>query len=245
MFTWKKKKPRPNIPRPARRYFELQQTNIPIQKMTNYGVHIKERFQEMFPNRSCRYMVDPMPSPLPIGVAIMEPTAEEPMYILHTIGISDVALLVQTDRDFSEKRKFTEICMLLPGDWPFPKEGWDWNQPYAWPVWLAMELGHFFHSHLGWVVYGTTLSNSESQDSFSIQNRFSSVVLAQFQGSLGVITMPDGEEVDIFIPIFLYPEEVELMETQGPEWVADRVLMANHNSFILNENRISIVKEGK
>ncbi len=242
MSWWKSEQKAAVYPRSIKRYFELQDASIPVEKETNYGRYVKERFASMFKDRPYRYVRDPVRSPLPIDVVVFMPTPEEPIYVLHTVGISDVALALQAETERTETLKFTEICMLLPANWPFPEGEWEIDADYAWPIWLAMELGHFFHSHLGWILYSTALSNSESEDSFSVRNRFSGIMLAQFQGSLGEIKMPDGNKVDIFIPILLYPEEIALMDTHGAEWVADQVLMANHNSFIINENRKSIGK---
>ena len=105
------------------------------------------------------------------------------------------------------KEDYGELCLILPADWPFRKD-WDisLNDEEAWPIWLLMELGRFPLVHDVWMSYGFLLPNSESHEPFARDTALSGLVIVQFEGQLGGVSMADGTTVELLARP-LYKEE--------------------------------------
>ena len=181
-----------------------------------YGEQVQDYFHKLFPHREWKVFSDTTASPIPIGVEMLYPTVEEPFYLLHTIGMSAVPMHYPAGRLEMGHEVYGELCMILPADWPFGK-GKDvaLTDAAAWPIWMLMELGRFPHVHQIWISYGFILPNTETCEPFSPMTDLSGVIIVQFEGELGALTMADGTTVELLMPILAYKEELDLCDEIG------------------------------
>ena len=224
---------------PQRRFFAMADTDAIALTHREYATEVQQYFRTLFPQRYFKVFQDAVESPLPIQTVVFFPTAEEPFYLLHTIGMSAAPMhqIPQADSPGAGEL-YGELCLMLPGDWPFANGGSpSMTDSAAWPIRLLMELGRFPHVHQLWMSYGFMLPNTENCDPFSPMTQLSGVLIVQFEGSLGGFTARDGTEIQIFIPFLVYKEEMELCDEVGPDELIDRVLAYNGDSFLLNVQR--------
>lgn len=223
------------------RFFSMTETK-PISLIhRNYRQEVQQYFQRLFPGRQRKLFRDPAASPLPIDVELLYPTVEEPFYFLHTVGMSAFPMTYSVGERTKNCEAYSELCLLLPAQWPFKHiDDSTVFDMAAWPVWLLMELGRFPHVHHIWMSYGFTIPNGETCEPFSPMTKLSGVVIIQFEGELGELTMQDGTVVNLLMPVLLYEEEMALCDAVGVDRIIDSMLEVNDGSFLLDMKRPKI-----
>lgn len=232
-----------NLQQRPRRFFAMTDTDAMHIRHGEYGAQVQARFHQLFPRRQWKMFSDTIGRPVAIDVEMLYPTVEEPFYLLHTMGMSAVPMYYPAGTLAREREAYSELCMILPADWPFGRRR-DISpaDPSAWPVWLLMELGRFPHVHQIWMSYGFMLPNTERCEPFSPMTNLSGVVIVQFEGDLGSISMADGTTVELLMPILLYKEELELCDKIGVDAVIEEIVSSNKGSFSLDMNRANVAR---
>ena len=208
----------------------------------DYSSDVQAYFHRLFPRRQWKVFRDISANPLPIDVELLYPTVEEPFYLLHTMGMSAIPMTYPTGDATQQREVYSELCLMLSSTWPFRQMTLD--DSGAWPIWLLMELGRFPHVHHIWMSYGFVLPHGEQSEPISPMTKLSGVVMVQFEGELGEMTMHDGTVVNLLMPVLLYKNEVALCDSLGVDAVVDRILESNNGSFLLDMKRPPI-KEGR
>lgn len=226
------------------RFFSLMDT-LKIQRShEEYGRAVQAYFHSLFPRRQWSVFQDPDGTPLAVDVELLYPTVEEPFYLLHTIGMSAAPMHYPAGEFVAAKEGYGELCLILPADWPFRKDrDISLNDEEAWPIWLLMELGRFPHVHDVWMSYGFLLPNSEKHEPFAGDTALSGLVIVQFEGQLGGVSMADGTTVELLMPILLYKEEMDLCSDIGVDALVDAVVNECGGSFLLHKDRPNVALE--
>jgi hypothetical protein len=230
---------------PSRRFFSMTDAADTIELThCEYGTEVQQYFRSLFPHRQWVVFTDKVDTPLPIHVEMLLPTVEEPFYLLHTIGMSAAPMRYPSSPEIPEgKESYCELCMMLPGDWPFDAKGGraiSMEDEAAWPIRLLMELGRFPHVHQLWMSYGFVLPNTENCEPFSKTTKLSGVLIVQFEGALGEMQSADGTMVQLLMPYLVYKEEIELYDEIGPDELIERILERNGESFLLDVRRPNV-----
>jgi len=230
---------------PARRFFSMTDAADTIERThCEYAEEVRQYFHTLFPHRQWTVFSDTLDNPLPVHVELLHPTVEEPFYLLHTIGMSAAPMHYPTGQNSPEdKEAYGELCMLLPGNWPFDTKGdrcISVTDEAAWPIRLLMELGRFPHVHKLWMSYGFVLPNTENCDPFTKTTNLSGVLIVQFEGALGEMKAHDGTTIQILMPYLIYKEEIELYDEIGPDELIERILNCNEESFLLDIHRPNV-----
>jgi|GEM_PF-148908 len=224
-----------------RRFFAMADTDAIELVHRDYGEQVRHYFHELFPQRSYQVLSDPVANPLPVHVEVLFPTADEPFYLLHTMGMSAAPMHCLSGSDGTEEiEKYGELCMLLPGDWPFVRkvgQRISLDDPAAWTIRLLMELGRFPHVHKLGMSYGFMLPNEENCEPFSPMTQLSGILIVQFEGNLGELHTADGTEIQLYLPFLVYKEEMDLYNEIGVDELVERILGCNDESFLLNVHR--------
>ncbi len=232
-----------NLQQRPRRFFSMTDTEAMRVRHGEYGTQVQEYFHRLFPRRRGKLFSDMIGKPVVIDVEMLYPTVEEPFYLLHTMGMSAIPMHYPAGTFIREGESYGELYMILPADWPFGRcRDSSLTDPAAWPVWLLMELGRFPHVHQIWMSYGFMLPNTEACEPFSPMTNLSGVVIVQVEGDLGSLKMPDGTTVELFMPILLYKEEMELCDEIGVDAVVEEIVDSNKGSFSLDMNRINVAR---
>ncbi len=223
------------------RFFSMTATKAVSSVHKEYGQEVQAYFHRLFPRRKWQVLSDPLANPLAVDVEMLYPTVEEPFYLLHTVGMSAVPMYYPAGKLAKGQEAYSELCMILPADWPFlTGSRVTLTDPAAWPLWLLMELGRFPHVHQIWMSYGFTLPNTEACEPFSPLSAFAGVIIVQFEGELGEVTMADGTAVELLMPIPVYKEELEVCGHVGVDAVIEEILDCNGGSFLVDMHRPNV-----
>lgn len=223
------------------RFFSLMDTEKMTPVHPGYGCCVQQYFHSLFPHRQWKVFHDPDGTPLAVDVELLYPTVEEPFYLLHTMGMSAAPMHYPSGEFVTEKEGYSELCLILPADWPFRKDrDLSLADEQAWPIWLLMELGRFPHVHDMWMAYGFLLPNTEANEPFAADTALSGLVIVQFEGQLGGVKMPDGTAVELLMPILLYKEEMDLCSDIGVDALVDAVVDECGGSFLLDKDRPNV-----
>lgn len=229
--------------RQGKRFFSLTDTEMISSIDGKYNEQVKCYFRRLFPYRTHSVLRDGTRKPLPVDIGILYPTVEEPFYLIHTIGMSGAPMQYPGSAEFDAKKSsYGELYMMLPGNWPFSacNDVVDGDDPAAWPLHLLMELGRFPHVHKLWLSYGFVLPNTEFCEPFAPDTALSGLIIVQFDGELGEMKLADGTMLQLFMPILLYKEELDLYNTLGPDELIERILDRCDGSFLVDVKRTNI-----
>lgn len=220
------------------RFFSMTDTKPMAPIHREYSREVQQYFHRLFPRRQWQVFRDVSAKPMAIDVELLYPTVEEPFYLLHTMGMSANPMTYPTGDVVKEREVYSELCLMLPATWPFRNMSHlTLADEAAWPIWLLMELGRFPHVHHIWMSYGFVLPNGEHSEPFSRQTELCGVVIVQFEGELGEMTMHDGTVLNLLMPVPLYKNEIALCDSLGVDTVVDSILERNNGSFLLDMKR--------
>lgn len=206
-------------------------------KRHDYGSEMTAYFETLFPGRKRTIYKDRTLLPVAVDVAVLHPTADEPFYLLYTIGMSSLSMADYLGGKEGDTA-LAELYMMLSEDWCLPASAALFStEKKPWPVRLLTDLSQFSHLNKMWLSYGFMLPAEESRETFSDAGEFSGAVIIQFDGELGEIKTADGNIIQLYMPMPLYAEEKELYGTVGPDELTERILRCNGGSFLVNPER--------
>lgn len=210
-----------------------------------YGDEVRTHFYDLFPGRQRRLLADrPDASPLPVSIEILYPTADEPFYFVHTVGMSAAPMHYPSEADLpGAQETYSELCLLLPADWPFADPyRTDLQERNAWPLRMLRDLAKFPHAHQLWMSYGFILPNSEQGEPFAGNTALCGALIVQFEGELGELRMHDGTAVQLLLPVLIYQEEMDAYDEWGADGLMERILEGTDDSFLLRLDRPNVAQ---
>lgn len=222
---------------------DLAMKPVPVLHREYTGA-VEQYFHTLFPNRKRTVLADTEPVPLPVDIEILYPTTEEPFYVIHTLGMSATPMTYPEGTESGDVREsYSELCLMLPSDWPFAHDRiLSMGERAAWPLRMIRDLAKFPHAHHLWMSYGFILPNSESNEPFTTESDLCGVLMVQFDGELGELTLDDGIIIQLLMPVLLYADELEAYDRLGPDALIERILDCTHESFLLDLHRSHVAQ---
>ncbi len=162
-----------------------------------------------------------------LDIMITEPTAEKNYYTLTTCGMGAYPMEVPEElKDEGINR--AELCICLPPDWDIHNE----DEEHYWPIRLLKILGRLPITNETWLGWGHSLGGREEGDDTLAPNvGFTGAMLVNPSGieeGRNVCTLPNGERVNFYQLIPLYPQEVAYKCDYQAEGLLDRMHMISH-----------------
>jgi hypothetical protein len=163
-----------------------------------------------------------------IDVHWVKPTEKFPFHSLITSGMSDLPMAAP---EGFEAHKYTELCILLPKDWPI-----DWTDYQTteevfkeernyWPVRWLKTIARFPHEYNTWVSHSHTIPNGENADPYADNTGFGCMILLPGL-SLGPaflhLKINDEKTITFYCLYPLYKEEMELKLKKGSDALIDK-----------------------
>jgi len=156
-----------------------------------------------------------------LDVYWVKPSKKFRFNVLVTSGMSDKPMTVPTGM---EEYRFSELCILLPPDWPIDEESFK-SENYYWPVrWLKI-VARFPHEFNAWVGYGHTIPNGEGAEPFADNTKFGCVLLIP---SLNLpheffrLKVKEDKVINFYCIYPLYKEEMEYKLSKGLDALIDK-----------------------
>ena len=211
-----------------------------------YAQEIEEHFAKVFPGHRHGVFHEIMSDYVHIDVHILEPTEDQPFYVVYTTGMSDLPMTLPPDIKKSAKMDISraELYILLPGDWPLGDLGPDTPMSVYWPIGLIKFLARFPHEYKTWLAYGHTVPNGQDYAPFDDSVGFGGVVLNWGDGPLGGFTAKDGQRIMCYGVIPCYKEEIEYKLKYGMDKLYE--LLREHGAMrILDPQRPNLCPDFK
>ncbi|GAV14891.1 suppressor of fused domain protein [Paenibacillaceae sp. P-4] len=208
-----------------------------------YTEEIVAHFEEVFPGRNSSVFHELISDVVHIDVNIMEPTEEEPFWVLYTTGMSDLPMTIpdeiRAEMDGNYDR--AEVMMFLPASWELSQEAFKDDNNY-WPIQLMKQMARFPHLYNTWLGYGHTIPNFQDYEPYADGTGLNGVVLYQLTEEVSVIPTKDGNQVHTYFLIPLYKEEMDYKLEHGMDALIDKLSELEDDLFELNPKRINTCK---
>ncbi len=207
-----------------------------------YAQEVEDHFDALFPGRETRVLHEIMSDFVHIDVHIMEPTSEQPFYVVYTTGMSDLPMTLpaQVKEDISR----AELYILLPGGWDLRELGPETPSAVCWPLELLRFLARFPHEYKSWLAYGHTMPNGPDYAPFDESVGFGGVVLNWGDGPLGTVEAKDGQKIYLYGVIPCYKEEIEYKLKYGMDKL-DALLREHGALEVLDPKRPNLCPDFK
>lgn len=178
-----------------------------------------------------------VPGEVAVSIHLVPPAPGHGYLLLFTTGMSDLPLTVPAGR---EDDRYSELVLLLPGDWKIdldsladPRSGWviEWLRRAA----------HYFHEQRTWIGPGYgILANGNPPQPIAPHLPFDSLLLFHPRTETAQLRLADGRLIKFYTVYPLHPDERLLETRQGPAALLER--LAPQASFpIIDVHRPSAV----
>ena len=144
--------------------------------------------------------------------------------LLFTTGMSDLPMSLPKEIADREDLKYAELYMLLPGDWDLggPGDGGR-DLPYErfWPIRVLKFLARFPHEYQTWLGWGHSVPNGPDYAPICPGLGFGGAVLDSLN-LIPPLKTEEGREIDFYLVIPAYKEEIEYKLKYGMESLSQR-----------------------
>lgn len=158
-----------------------------------------------------------------------------------TTGLAERAMNVSPKEENPEKRRYAELVLQLPADWPVTGDRSE-DERYWWPLRVLKSLARYPHMYETWIWKGHTLGD-EPPEHLGPGTELSSALLMpsdSISSEFEVLSMKDGREVTFLLVTFLFSEERDVMRRNGYDALIDILEGADigwDEFSVLNPNR--------
>lgn len=185
-----------------------------------------------------------------IDIHWVKPSEKFPFHTLVTSGMSDMPMTVP---EGLEDHKYSELCVLLPGDWNIGGENYQTteeafkDEKNYWPVrWLKI-IARFPHEYNTWVGHGHTIPNGNNADPFADNTGLGCMLLFP-SISLGnqffQLKVNDEKSIHFYCLYPLYKEEMEFKLKKGADALIDKFEKYNVTDVVDIKRRNTCLKKG-
>ncbi len=166
-----------------------------------------------------------------IDICIIPPNETRNYYTLVTMGMGSYQMNVPKElKNYHLER--AELIMALPADW----DVYSSDPCYAWPYDILRALANLPLAYKTWLGWGHVI---EGDEPFAENTRLNSSILIspqQEDEAADTCTLPNGDEVNFYQVIPLYPEEAASKTNNDAAELADKI-----KDFIVCLNRPSLI----
>ncbi|MCY9759248.1 suppressor of fused domain protein [Paenibacillus alvei] len=189
-----------------------------------YVEDIVAHFENVFPGRNSSVFHEIISDIVHIDVNVMEPTEEEPFWVLYTTGMSDLPMTIPNEiqAELDENIDRAEVMMFLPASWELSEEAFKDDNNY-WPIRLMKQMARFPHQYNTWLGYGHTIPNYQDYEPYADGTGLNGVVFYQLKEKISVIPTKDGNKVHTYFLIPLYKEEMDYKLEHGMDALIDKL----------------------
>lgn len=163
-----------------------------------------------------------------LDVCVIPPHGEKNYYTLVTAGMG--AHRMDVPEEYADRRiARAELAISLPEDWDLNDDRDIWY----WPVRQLKSTARFGTNPGVWLSWGDTVECGPVADNTDL----SGFLLMAPQGVEDegfVCPLPDGDEVNFYHLLPLYPEEIRYKQARGAKALLDRL---DHVSFVVDPHR--------
>lgn len=178
-----------------------------------------------------------------IDINFIEPTDEEPYKVVYTTGMSDLPMTLpsEIEEEYAHLKR-AELMIFLPESWPTDSEAFK-EEKYYWPIRLMKQLARFPHQYNTYLGYGHTIPNSADYIPYAENTELNGVVLSLLKKDVSMLKTKDGTQINIYILIPLYKEEMDYKLKNGVEALLNKLCKLEAGGFIIDPSRKNTCKK--
>lgn len=174
-----------------------------------------------------------------LDILMIPPAEDRPFHVLVTSGMSDLPMTVP---EGAEEYRRAELLIALPAEWPLDQADLK-DDRNDWPIrWLKM-LGRLPHEYQTWLGYGHSVPNGDPAVPIA-DTGFTGVTLTCVEWlpfEFFRMDAGEGDAVHFYQMTPLYPEEMALKLSKGPETLGD-LFKERGIGFVLDVDRPNVAK---
>lgn len=177
-----------------------------------------------------------------IDVHIVHPTAERPYYTLVTSGMSDRPMAAPEGH---EDKRFAELMICLPPDWPMTQEAWKQREDAYWPIYMLKFLARFPHEYQTWIWSTHTIPNGDPPEPFAANTQLCCTMLlppVTIGEGFHELRINDEKTIHFLALVPITRDEMDLKLKRGAEALFDAFDRQNI-SEVLNPTRKSSIRK--
>ena len=167
-----------------------------------------------------------------VDICVIPPTKKRNYYTLATMGMGAHRMNVPKELvEYGLER--AEVLIALPPDWKVYEE----DERWYWPIRLLKSIARLPVEENTWLAWGHTVDNGEA---YSDDTALCGAVLIDPEigrEGCGVLTLPNGEDVNFYQLIPLYREEMEYKIANGTDSLLD--IMTDTVSYVVQTDRVN------
>lgn len=154
-----------------------------------------------------------------IAINVIRPRPDDFSIILFTTGMSDLPQAVPAQND---PRRYTELILRLPGDWPLDDQSLR-NPQYYWPLEWLKRIAVYPRMNDTWLGGPfAIIANGEPPAPFAPSTNLSCMLLLEEPDVAGQVQSRDGKQVALYSMVPLYVEERDLEKAEGMPGLFER-----------------------
>lgn len=177
-----------------------------------------------------------------VDVLVVKPTDERPWQTLITSGMAERPMTVP---EGLEDRRYAELLISLPPDWPPALDEFgvtDADDPSYWPIGVLKMLAHLPHEFETFLYYGHTIPNGDPPEPYAPNTDLCCAWIAPavlVPEGFRELSLPDGRVVHFYAVVPIYEDEMKLKLDRGDDALI-KAMDAHGGSELLQLDRPSV-----
>lgn len=177
-----------------------------------------------------------------LDIEMIEPTADRPFTTLITNGMSSLPMNAPQG---AEQKKYAELVLSLPPDWPLAQESLA-NERNYWPIRWLKELARLPHTYNSWLWASHTVPNGDPPKPFADNTKLCCALILRpilVPESFHCLEVTPNTTIHFLSFIPIYKEEMNLKLQKGLDPLLSLLDKAKVNE-LLDINRPNTCKRG-
>ena len=170
-----------------------------------------------------------------VDICLIEPTPERDYYTLVTLGMGAHRMNVPEELRNSRLDR-AELLICLPARWNIRGQAEKWYWPLRWLKILARLPG----SEDTWLGWGHTIPNSAEYAPYDETTELCGTLLGSLQEEISVFHAEDGTQINMYVMMPLYREEMEYKLEAGTEALLEKLFKLNGFGMVVFPDRPNV-----
>lgn len=162
-----------------------------------------------------------------VDVHVIAPTEARPCWVLVTSGMSDLPMKVP---EAAADKRYAELMVCLPKDWPIPADGaavgvGEAEDPSYWPVRCLKFLARFPHEYGTWLGWGHSIPNGNPAAPYAPDAPFTGVLIVPsvtVPSEFWTLEVSPEKTIHFYALWFVTSDEMKVKLKEGTEGLLER-----------------------
>ena len=211
---------------------------------TPYEREISEHMEAAFPGRETRVYHEIASEFIHVDVYVMKAPTKQDFHVIYTTGMSAMPMTLPEELlpEYKDLER-AELLLFLPAEWDI-LTGYETDKDVPeslwWPVHLMKYLARFPHEYGTWLGWGHTIPNSAEYAPYDETTKLCGTLLGSLQEEISVFHTEDGTQINMYVMMPLYREEMEYKLEAGTEALLEKLFKLNGFGMVVFPDRPNV-----